>query len=144
LASGVSLLTFRIAPAELRQSYDFNCNGLDSESPNTCIGVCMCFVWTTLIKRVRKGLCQHLAGLLNYSRERLRVNHPAPLSGPCRRASSMSLLLPFSSGGMVSESQQQPPLPCALHLTLPLLDLLHGGCCCFELLRGARSGPPRA
>jgi hypothetical protein len=35
LASGVSLLISRIAPAELRQSYGFDYDGLDSESPNT-------------------------------------------------------------------------------------------------------------
>jgi hypothetical protein len=35
MASGVSLLTFRIAPAELRQFYGFDYNGLDSESPNS-------------------------------------------------------------------------------------------------------------
>jgi hypothetical protein len=34
LASGISLLTFRLAPSKLRQYYGFDYNGLDSESPN--------------------------------------------------------------------------------------------------------------
>jgi hypothetical protein len=34
LASGVSSLTLRIAPAELHQSYGFDYDGLDSKSPN--------------------------------------------------------------------------------------------------------------
>jgi hypothetical protein len=38
LASGVSLLAFQVALAELRQSYGFNCNGLDSESSNSVHG----------------------------------------------------------------------------------------------------------
>jgi hypothetical protein len=42
LASGISLLTFRIAPVEPRQSYGFDYNELVSESPNTLLPVTPC------------------------------------------------------------------------------------------------------
>jgi hypothetical protein len=42
IGSGASLLTFWIAVAELRQSYDFDYNEFDSESPNRSPLVVIC------------------------------------------------------------------------------------------------------
>jgi hypothetical protein len=42
IGSGASLLTFWIAVAELRQSYDFDYNEFDSESPNRSPLVAIC------------------------------------------------------------------------------------------------------